>query len=184
MSGNHGVALACMSAATLVVPIAWFTFETTRATFQPLRYTNREYIRNSLVFALPALVVVVVAIPAYASTVDTALYTGCAVSFHLCEWLWLAASTVDSVLLSAVILIAAAASLTALVGEGIRSIDEAGGCPGYFLATFLFPLANVWFNDALYYVYGYHASRLAGSEGAHHRTHHMARSVKSLSLQY
>jgi len=184
MSSNHVAVLVCMSATTLIVPVVWFTVETTRATFKPFRYKKREYIRNSLVFALPALLIVVVAVPAYASTVDTAMYTGCAASFHLCEWLWLAASTVDNVLLNAVVLIAAAASLTALVGEGIRAIDEAGGCPGYFLATFLFPLANVWFNDALYYVHGYHVSRQAGRDSTQSRTHHMARSDKSLSLQY
>ena len=180
MSSDHSAALACMSVATLVLPIVWFTAETTRATFKPFAYTDTKYINNSLVFALPALLVVLVAIPAYARTIHTALYTWSAVSFHLCEWLWLAASSVDNVPLSAAILVAAATALSALVAEGIRSIDEAGGCPGYFLATFMFPLANVWLNDAGYYVYGYHTSKRKTNQA---KVRHPS-SKKSASLQY
>jgi hypothetical protein len=159
MSSDHATALAGLSVVTLVVPGVWFAVEKTRATFKPFDYTETRYIRTSLFFAIPALLVVLVAIPAYAATVDTVWYTGLAVTFHVCEWLWLGASTVDSVLLTALPLVAAATTLTALVVEGIRSIEAAGGCPGYFLATFLFPLANVWLNDAGYYVYGYYVSK-------------------------
>ncbi len=157
MAGDGDVvALAALSMITGVGAVLWFAVESTRRTFVPFQQTETGYLYISMLFALPASVNALVAIPVFAVSVTTPAYTWCAVGFHALEWLWLLTSSRQTHLyVTATILILAACALTAVVAVGISFLIDSGECPGYFLAAFMFPLANVWLNDVAFYLHGY-----------------------------
>ena len=157
MAGNSNVvALTVLSITTGVGAILWFAAKLTRRTFVPLQQKDHDYIYTSMLFALPASVNALVAIPVFAVSVTTPAYTWCAVGFHALEWLWLLSSSRQTHLyVTATILVLAACALTAVVAVGISFLIDSGECPGDFLAAFMFPLANVWLNDVAFYLHGY-----------------------------
>jgi hypothetical protein len=169
--------VVCITVVVIAFNVSWLACAS-RKQFPP--YGDRDaagrrppaYLKVSAVFAAPATLVVAVVLPVYAYYIAEWAFTAAAVVFLTLEMLWIPAVFVGSVLLTRVVLFAAAAALTATLVLGIEhyaslpdaeAADPESESDGrvcaqtadlvYFVLGMAFPMGNVWLNDLFYFTY-------------------------------
>lgn len=169
MGFTHGVVLSAMSALLAIWTLAFLCLGS--KFFPPLKYVRSaqqgeppNYLYTSAMFALPASVIALVALPVYAFRLDNDAYFACACAFYVAEGAWLPVNALDLVPLVRAVLFLAACALTAAIGVAFADLSDGEDCPldaVYFLIVMAVPFANVWLNDLVYYTYKYQQSQTA-----------------------
>ena len=146
--------LAGVSGLWVLVIVVWQVLGLPYRPYSRGTSSDRAKLRWSAAFAVPSGVVVAVALPWYAHHISSDEYLWSAFAFFVLEVLWLPLTAVtENDRVVALLLLLAAASLTAAVGSGLRDLEQEDVCSGragYFLAVLLVPLLNVWLNDLFF----------------------------------